>query len=98
MMSLPQPHLQKFTEELKSDELIQFMLILYDIALSSDVLELNRFVKMISKVIGPEDFNKLVRRVIRMMGETKCGQDLCSDWLMTQLYELYSAFGTEPVV
>jgi hypothetical protein len=61
-------------------------------------MELNRLVRTISKVIGPEDFNKLVRRVIRMMGDTKCGEDLCSDWLMTQLYELYSAFGTEQVV
>jgi len=97
-MSSPQPHLQKFTEELKSDELIQFMVILYSITLSRDVMELNRLVRMISKVIGPDDFNKLVRRVIRMMGDTKCGEDLCSDWLMTQLYELYSAFGTEQVV
>jgi hypothetical protein len=97
-MSSPQPHLQKFTGELKSDELIQFMVILYSITLSRDVMELNRLVRMISKVIGPEDFNKLVRRVIRMMGDTKCGEDLCSDWLMTQLYELYSAFGTEQVV
>jgi hypothetical protein len=74
------------------------MVILYSITLSRDVMELNRLVRMISKVIGPEDFNKLVRRVIRMMGDTKCGEDLCSDWLMTQLYELYSAFGTEQVV
>lgn len=29
-----------------------------------------------------------------MMGDSKCGKDLCSDWLMTNLYELYKAFGT----
>lgn len=70
------------------------MVILYEICLNRSVVELNRFVSAVAKIIGPEDFNKLLRRMIRMMGNTKCGDDLCSDWLMTKLYELYQAIGS----
>lgn len=52
-------------------------------------MELSRFVGLMAKVMGPEDFNKMLRRVTRMMGENEC-----SDWLLTNLYELYIAYGT----
>jgi hypothetical protein len=93
-MTLPQ---HRFTKDATHDELLSLMIILYSIALSQDVVELNRFVVVTSKIIGPEDFNKLLRRVMRMMGTNKCGGDTsCSDWLMTKLYELYEALGTDP--
>lgn len=71
------------------------MVILYEVVKNQDINELNRYLKYVSKVISPEDFNNLVRRVVRMMGPDQCGGLLCSDWLMTSLYELYSAYGTE---
>jgi hypothetical protein len=69
------------------------MVVLYEIARRRDFFELSRFVKLSAEVIGPEDFNLLLRAVIKIMGNAKCGPDLCSDWLMTNLYELYTAFG-----
>lgn len=95
-MSSPAPQLQRFSDEMRSTEILQYMVILYQVAKSRDVNELNRYLKYVSKVISPEDFNNLVRRVVRMMGTDQCGDSLCSDWLMTSLYELYSAYGTEP--
>lgn len=31
------------------------------------------------------------------MNDAKCGDELCSDWIMTNLYELYNALGVSPV-
>lgn len=86
--------LNKFTRDATPQELLELMIILHQISLRQDVFQLNRFLTMSAKIIGPEDFNRLLRRVIRMMGHSKCGQDLCSDWLMTNLYQLYSVIGT----
>lgn len=69
-------------------------MILYQISLNRNIFELNRFMVMSATVIGPEDFNRLLRRVVRMMGDSKCGEELCSDWLMTNLYQLYMMMGS----
>lgn len=87
----------KFSEELDPKELLGLMLILYEIARKRDFMELSRFVHFSAELIGPSDFNQMLRSLIRMMGNTKCGHELCSDWIMTQLYELYTAIGTDPV-
>ena len=92
------PPLQRFSDELEPIELLKYMTILYRIAMDREVSELSRYLKFVSKVISPEDFNILVRRVTRMMGTAKCGPDLCSDWLMASLYDLYKAYGTDPVI
>ena len=97
-MSSPTPQLQKFSGEMKSLEILQYMVILYQITKSKEINELSRYLKYVSKVISPEDFNNLVRRVVRMMGHDQCGNTLCSDWLMTSLYELYKAYGTDSVM
>jgi hypothetical protein len=96
-VSSPAPPLQKFSDELESNELLKYMVVLYKIVKNGEVSELSRYLKFVSKVISPEDFNILVRRVTRMMGTDRCRRDLCSDWLMTSLYELYRSYGTEPV-
>ena len=83
----------RFTPENESSELLQYMLIMFQISKNRDFMELSRFIKLSSTTMGPEDFNLLLRSVVRMMGNSKCGPELCSDWLMTNLYELYKAFG-----
>lgn len=83
----------RYSDELDDKEILQFSLILYEIARKQDFVELSRFIKLTSTVIGPNDFNLLLRNLVRMMGNSKCGESLCSDWVMTQLYELYRAIG-----
>lgn len=68
------------------------MLIAFQISKDEDFPSLHRFVAVCAKEMGPEDFNKLLRRTIKFMGDEKCGDDLCSDWLMGKLYELYESF------
>jgi hypothetical protein len=83
----------RFSAENEPEDLVKFMAILFQISRNRDFIELSRFVKLSASVIGPDDFNLLLRSVVRMMGNTKCGPELCSDWLMTNLYELYKALG-----
>jgi hypothetical protein len=89
-MQKPQPLLKNFSDDLDPKELLRYMIILYQISLDQDPFELSRFVGFMSKIICPDDFNKMVRRVTRMMNE-----DTCSDWLLTNLYELYLAYGVD---
>jgi len=70
------------------------MVILCSISTGQNVVELNRFVVAASRLIGPEDFNHLLRRTVKMMGDSKCGDILCSDWLMTKLFDLYNTLGS----
>jgi hypothetical protein len=82
----------KFSKDLDQKELLSFMVVIFEICKKEDFASLHRFVNVVASSIGPEDFNKLLRRVMKMMGNEKCGKDLCSDWLMTKLYELYKSF------
>ena len=90
---MPEPHLKNFSNEIEAVDVLKYMIVLYKISLDRDQEELKQFVKTISYVIDPEDFNKLLRRTIRMMGNSKCGKDLCSDWIMTKLYDQYTSVG-----
>jgi hypothetical protein len=90
-MTLPQQ--TKFSDEATGDELLSLMMILYSISLKRDIIQLNRFITIVAKIIGPDDFNRMLRTVIKLMGEKKCGDMSCSDWLMTKLYEIYTSHG-----
>lgn len=90
---MPEPHLKHFSDEIDAVDVLKYMMVLYEISLNRDQEELKRFVKLISLAIDPEDFNKLLRRTIRMMGNSKCSRDLCSDWIMTKLYDQYTSVG-----
>jgi len=70
------------------------MVILCTISTNQNIVELNRFVVVVSRMIGPEDFNYLLRHTIKMMGDRKCGDLLCSDWVMTKLFDLYNTLGS----
>jgi hypothetical protein len=89
--------IQKFSTDATPGEFLCMAVILYAISLKGDITELNRFVISTSKVIDSEDFNKLVRRVSKMLGGKQLpgGGDMCSDWLLGSLYELYRGIGAE---
>jgi hypothetical protein len=70
------------------------MVILCQISTNQSIVELNRFVVVTSRIIGPEDFSRLLRRTVKMLGDSKCGDQQCSDWLMTKLFDLYSTLGS----
>jgi hypothetical protein len=79
----------KFSDEVTTGELLSLMVILYRISLDKDIVALNRFVATCSRMMGPDDFNKLLRAVIKMVGNDVSS----SDWVMTKLYEIYTSYG-----
>jgi hypothetical protein len=87
--------MHKFSNDASGEELLQLAVILYSVCLKSDIVELSRFIAATSKVIGPEDFNRLTRRVCKMLGNSQNEENkmLCSEWLMNSLYELYKSMG-----
>ncbi len=89
------PSVHKFSTDATPEEFLHMALILYAVCLKADITELNRFVVSTSKVIDSEDFNKLVRRVSKMLGKKQIlnGEVFCSDWLVNSLYELYQGMG-----
>lgn len=93
-MSRAQP-VQKFSDDASPGELLAMGVILYSISMRGDITELNRFVIASSKFIESEDFSNLVKRVSKMLGNNvmKDKNTLCSDWLLTSLFELYKSTG-----
>lgn len=79
----------KFSDEATGDELLSLMVILYAISSRKDIIELNRFIIIVAKIIGPDDFNRMLRIVVKMLESNVS----CSDWLMTKLYEIYTSHG-----
>lgn len=69
-------------------------ILLYSISVNENLVQLNKFVTVTSRIIGPDDFNKLIRQVVKLMGDRRCGQQQCSDWLMTKLFDLYKVLGS----
>lgn len=88
-----QPLVQKFSDDATPAELLAMGIVLYSIAAKGDITELNRFVVASAKVIESEDFGKLVKRVSKMLGDRSTNGTLCSDWLLTSLFDLYRSTG-----
>ena len=84
---------QRFSDDASPEELLAMGVVLYSIAARGDITELNRFVIASAKIIESEDFSKLVKRVSKMLGNKSLNGVLCSDWLLTSLYELYRSTG-----
>lgn len=70
-------------------EHLNLILILCSICLNEDVSELKLFVKVCSRHVDTEDFNKLLRKVMKILEVKRCGSVSCPDWLMNELFKLY---------
>lgn len=71
-----------------SDKL-KFILILCSICLNQDVSELKSFVKVSARYVDTEDFNKILRKSMKILEFKRCGNSACPDWLMNELFLLY---------
>lgn len=70
-------------------ETLSYILILYSITLSSDYIELKRYVAVMSRIVETESFNKILRKTMKMLEGEICGKETCNDWLVNQLFSLY---------
>ena len=73
-----------------TDELrLKLILILCSIATQQDQIRLKEFVLVCSYHVTDVDFNKIMRKSLKILDIQKCGSDSCPDWLMNNLFELY---------
>lgn len=73
-----------------TDELrLKLILILCSITAQQDQIRLKEFVKVCSHHVTDSDFNKVMRKALKILDTQKCGAESCPDWLMNNLFELY---------
>ncbi len=68
---------------------LKLILILCSIVVNKDELKLKDFIKVCSRHVTDSDFNKIMRKSLKILETQKCGTDSCSDWLMNNLFDLY---------
>jgi len=70
-------------------EKLKLIIILCSICLGQDRSELKLFLKVCSRNVETNDFNKILRKAMKILEVKRCGQNSCPDWLMNELFLLY---------
>jgi hypothetical protein len=70
-------------------EHLKLIFILCSICMRQDVAELKLFVKVNARYVDTNDFNKILRKSMKIMELKRCGNSSCPDWLMNELFQLY---------
>lgn len=68
---------------------LKLILILCSICLRQDIPELKTFVSVNSRYVDTGDFNKILRKAMKILEVKRCGSTSCPDWLMNELFQLY---------
>jgi hypothetical protein len=71
-----------------SDKL-KLILVLCSICMKQDTVELKSFIKINARYVDTDDFNKILRKSMKLMEQKRCGAVSCPDWLMNELFHLY---------
>ena len=73
-----------------TDELrLKLILILCSITINQNAAQLKEFIKICSHYVTDSDFNKIMRKALKILDLQKCGRVNCPDWLMNNLFDLY---------
>lgn len=70
-------------------EKLKLIFILCNICLEADSVELKAFVRVGSRHVETTDFNKIMRKSMKILEDRRCGHISCSDWLMNELFSFY---------
>jgi hypothetical protein len=70
-------------------ERLKLILILCSICLKQDISGLKAFISVNARYVDTNDFNKILRKSIRILEARRCGAVSCPDWLMNELFQLY---------
>lgn len=68
---------------------LNLIFILCSICLKRDVPELKTFVSVNARYVDTTDFNKILRKSMKILEAKRCGTISCPDWLMNELFQLY---------
>lgn len=72
-------------------EHLKLILILCSICLKQDIVELKSFIKVSARYVDTNDFNKILRKAMKILEIRRCGNVSCPDWLMNELFQLYKS-------
>jgi len=50
---------------------------------------LTKFMHIVAREVETEEFNRILRRAMKVMGEKTYNGQVCQDWLMNELFTLY---------
>lgn len=70
-------------------ERLKLILILCSICLRRDVSDLKGFINVNARYVDTADFNKILRKSMKVLEFKRCGAVSCPDWLMNELFQLY---------
>lgn len=70
-------------------ERLKLILILCSVCLRRDVPELKAFISVNARYVDTTDFNKILRKSMKILELRRCGTMACPDWLMNELFQLY---------
>lgn len=70
-------------------ERLKLIFILCSICLRRDILELKAFISVNARYVDTADFNKILRKSMKILELRRCGTMSCPDWLMNELFQLY---------
>jgi hypothetical protein len=70
-------------------ERLNLIIILCSICIDQNQSELRSFVKVCSRYVDTNDFNKILRKSMKLLEYKRCGHSSCPDWLMSELFLLY---------
>lgn len=72
---------------------LKLILILCSVCVKQDRGELGSFVRVNARYVDTNDFNKILRKSMKMLEHRRCGAMSCPDWLMNELFHLYKVDG-----
>lgn len=70
-------------------EHLQLILILCSICTKQDTKELGTFIKVNGAYVEDANFNKILRKAMKILENRRCGDVACTDWLMNELFYMY---------
>jgi hypothetical protein len=70
---------------------LKLIFILCSITTQKDRERLKEFVQVCSYYVTDSDFNKIMRKSLKILEFQSCGSESCPDWLMNNLFDLYKS-------
>lgn len=77
------------TSFIKDNERLNLIFILCSICQKQDRLSLHKYVYVVSRNLETEDFDNILRKVMKIMEKVTINNVSGQDWLMNELFSIY---------
>jgi hypothetical protein len=73
----------------EDSELLKLILILCNICIKQDRFLLSRYVYVVSRNLENDEFDRVLRKSMKILESYKNGEISCQDWLINELFSIY---------